>query len=190
VIDRKLALAESGAQPWLVKRGSSNNFGRYPDEVVEQARSLRAKSMTYTAVSEKMGVPLATIKAWCKGRSRKQPSTPGWTREVAIEAIRHFAVELDVKSDKRLPTIKTIRRLFGCWSAALKAAGMRGESPQQWTREAVLDAFRSAAERQGHWPSHKELRAPDSGLPGNTALKRLFGTTSLKRIQALAVGGS
>lgn len=49
----------------------SHKWCRWPDELVEKARALRAEGMTYSAISHAIGVPQRTINGWLIGQRRK-----------------------------------------------------------------------------------------------------------------------
>jgi hypothetical protein len=51
------------------------------------------------------------------------------------------------------------RVLFGRWSAALRAAGLRPRPWRRWTRKAVADEIRRAARRLGHAPATRQVPA-------------------------------
>jgi DNA-directed RNA polymerase specialized sigma24 family protein len=131
ILRRRLEASRSGA-PELRRRGAAaTTRGRvYPDEVVAEARQLRRSGLTYSEIAKRLGAGESTVGNWCSGRIRKAPTAnPGWTRELAIEAIRAVVAEdgkqptaSQMNLDPRLPDGKTFYRLFDSWSEALEAA--------------------------------------------------------------------
>jgi hypothetical protein len=49
----------------------SHKWCRWPDEVVDQARALRAEGMACEQISVQLGVPRRTVNGWLIGQRRK-----------------------------------------------------------------------------------------------------------------------
>lgn len=52
--------------------GEANPRARYLDEDVEYVRALRAAGLSWTQVSQKMGIPVRTCRDYVSGRIRAQ----------------------------------------------------------------------------------------------------------------------
>jgi len=81
-------------------------------------------------------VPRPTVEAWVRGEIRKLPTTPGWTRQMCIDGVQAVAAELGrtpgselVRTDDRLPSVKTWLRFFPTWNALVVAAGLQPNRP-------------------------------------------------------------
>ena len=49
----------------------SHHWHRWSDEVVAQARALRAEGLSCQAISHVIGVPRRTVSHWCSGARRR-----------------------------------------------------------------------------------------------------------------------
>lgn len=198
VLALRLDAAQRGAHPRVAPRGANHQDARYSDEVVAEARRIRdEEKATYKAIAERLGVAHEqTVRYWCQGSSRCVETRPGWTRDLVIEAILQFdreegrrPVETDMRSDPRLPSWTTIRRLFGSWAAALEAAGYPIKRRRQarlakWTRRELRTALKTFFAEHGRWPRFGDFREAN-GLPAPPTLERLCGTTSIPKIRQL-----
>jgi hypothetical protein len=87
-----------------------------------------------------------------------------------------------------------IVRLFGSFNNGLLAAGLptrdrRDGGGPRHSRESLDAAFLAFVGRHGRWPRQDEIRARN-GLCGYKALKRVYGTTSISKIQRIIGGGA
>lgn len=194
ILRLRLEAAEQGAVATVRARGSTTHTTRYPIETVNEARRLRQdEGQSFEAIARQLSVSPAIIQRWCRGEARRMES-PGWSRELIIEAFQAFAREEgrrptteDVKWDKRLPALNVLYRLFPNMADALRAAGLPTcDQRRRWDRDGVLDALLEFKDRTGRWPRHADIRDRPSGLPTYGSIERLFGTSSLVRLRKLA----
>lgn len=121
------------------------------------------------------GDPQAGSRPGTIGRPKR------WTRDRIIEALRQFERDngrRPAASDLRrpLPAEGIIRREFGTWSAAARAAGFdvadrRTGGGEPWTRETAIEKLQQVAAELGRPPRGDEA---GPGLPGKAAVLRLF----------------
>lgn len=119
---------------------------------------------------------------------------PRWTPATCVEALKAFHARHGRSPTMRefagaqrgtQPSPSTITRLFGCWSAALSAAGLdlhrTVSSNPQWTNEQIPPAIREAAvaDEPTSRPFQSGQRRPWIGT-----IERRFG--SWRVAQALA----
>ncbi len=133
-----------------------------------------------------------------KGRATPNAA---WTEPTAIAAVQAYHERTgrvpaiaDGGPKNGLPAQKVMERLFGSWSAGIKAAGLvprkRGERDARnardgrrhgvvgnWTRESISYELRTFYEREGRPPSSMDAtRNLDGRLPSIGTVKRHFGT--------------
>lgn len=203
VLRRRLEAARCGT-PVIKRRGRFHHATRYPSEVVEEARRLRRQGgHSYQQIARRVGASQGIVEYWLTQPFVRGGDTEGWSRELIIEAIRAFAREegrrpterdLRIRRDPRLPSHGTVERHFKNWGEALRLAGLdkreyqraRGSASGKWTVAYVFKAFRAFVDRHGHWPNTAEFRAKGNGLPSYAVIERLFNTTSIAKIRALA----
>ncbi len=122
VLALKADRVERGSYPENRRAGSACPATRYPLDVVERARALRAENVPYKDIVDRLGgsVHIRTVEKWCREGSRTLPSGGGWSRESIFDAFRAFVREEhrpptheDCERDPRLPVIKTLIRHVG-----------------------------------------------------------------------------
>lgn len=201
VLALRLEAVQKGARPNVGPRGTANLLAIYPDDVVAEARRLREETdLSYAKIAARLDLPCEeTVRDWCRGRSRCVETLPGWTPELTVAAIHHFhreegrrPTEKDMRSDPRLPSSGTIRRLYGSWGAALEAAGYKAARPSPgrlaaWTRRELRGGLDAFVAEHGRWPRFDEFRACN-GLPSPMVVERLCGTTSIPKIREALYG--
>ena len=74
------------------------------------------------------------------------------------------------------PSAGAIRRRFGSWNAAVRAAGLTPNTVEHWTRDTILDALRRLERELGRQPTYDDVRHPASGYPGGHIVSRRFGS--------------
>lgn len=192
----KLEAIRAGGAPIVRPRGAASPAARWPDEVVERVLALRMEALTYAAIAERTGVPQRTIEPWCR-REKRLPTMPGWTQGRVVEAIKGFQLEegrrpgaKDIEGDPRLPCMDTIRKLFGRWSLALKAADIVIEDfcainrERVWPEQRLATAIRDFLERHGRLPRDEDYHSAN-GLPSTSHLHRRYGTQRSEAILSL-----
>jgi hypothetical protein len=113
-----------------------------------------------------------------------------WSRSEAVDAIEHWSetegrTPRPIEWKKRAkpheperPTEVTIRRIFGSWESALRAAGL--SAPQRsWSRTEILDAVRDLVDETGKSPSRRSFEraaAASDSHPTILALEKAFGS--------------
>jgi DNA invertase Pin-like site-specific DNA recombinase len=60
----------SAARPGY-RRGQRHHRARYPDAVVEQARTLHDRGMSRAGIARHLGVPYHTLRDWLEYRTRR-----------------------------------------------------------------------------------------------------------------------
>ncbi len=86
------------------------------------------------------------------------------------------------------PSAATVRSHFGCFSAALDAAGVEPRSSRadvRWTDEAIIETLRDLAYQHGRPPRPDELENSADELPGIEVIELRFGSWH----EALAAAG-
>ena len=121
----------------------------------------------------------------------------GWNRDLVVLAMLVFKEEegrrpnlKDVRKDPRLPAQSTVTRLFGSWTAATEAAGMKvtkGGRPREWTNERIAAAIRAFERRFGRLPRSRDY-VLKNGLPSPSKLHAYFGTERAAAILAMVEG--
>jgi hypothetical protein len=109
-----------------------------------------------------------------------------WDGQQVIDAIQAWAREHDghpptredwVRATASHPNQTQVRRLFGTWKAATKAAGFSplNSRPMRWTDQAILDALRRWEQVRGSpLPSDWDNTAPDH--PTRGLVTKRFGS--------------
>jgi len=121
-------------------------------------------------------------------------SVPIWPKPRCEEAVRTWAAEHgrpptydDARFDRSLPHPSTIRASYGGWLALREAAGMPSTYETRkgtWPRQRALEALRGHVAEHGHLPALDDFCT--YGLPSRCTVKRLFGTSALARLMAIA----
>jgi len=189
---RALDAAKSGGAAYVAPRGVHHRCSRYTDEQVEQVRRLRAQGLTYTRIESLTGVPSGYGPALVKRTNRVAESSEGWTRQLAMEAIRRFhrkhdrAPRLrDAERNLTMPSPNTACRLFGSWTNAVRAAGIEpaygDRRIKPWTTAEMTLAFCAWRLRHGRWPNKNDMAA-DESLPSPATTRRHLGTQSPQKL--------
>jgi hypothetical protein len=118
-----------------------------------------------------------------------------WSRTTVLYALdlwhrRHLqtptAKEWNRAGDDH-PSLATVRRLFGSWNAAVRAAGLRPRRPgergpsrtaasERWPQAVVVDAIVRFEADHGRPPLLEEWRRAADGFPCVTTVQRRFGS--------------
>lgn len=87
----------------------------------------------------------------------------------------------DCRALQSLPSTATLRKEFGAFSAALRAAGMvppsLGLRRRRWTAVEAANVCYSFRLRNGRWPDAIDVEGRSEGLPGRSVMIRVFGST-------------
>lgn len=108
----------------------------------------------------------------------------------AIDALRHYLADhARLPSSKQvpdgLPTLWTIRQLFGSWNRYVTAAGFTARPYRVWAYTDTIAAIRHWAQsHDGAPPSRSQWTRPASTHPSQWQVRRLFGTWSAAIRQA------
>jgi len=189
---RAIAAAEGGAAPYVAPRGVHHPCARYTDEQVKRVRELHGQGRTYKEIEELTGVPAGYCPALVKRSSRPVASSAGWTRQLAMEAIRRFERRVgrvprmrDAVANLTMPCPTTAARLFGSWQEAVRAAGLEPAYGRRriepWTDGELIRAFCDWRLRHQRWPRREDMVA-DEDLPSPATTRRRFGTVSPERL--------
>lgn len=120
-----------------------------------------------------------------------------WTASQAIGAVQRFERRRgrtprtrDCRKVNQLPSLATIRKLFGSLDSALLDAGLAPHqgSSRRWSPIDAARVSRAFRLRNGRWPDRADFCSnPD--LPGEKVAKRCFGGTreGLVQVQAEAI---
>lgn len=200
VLRRRLEAVRAGATHHFVPRGSSSPVCQYGDADVTRAKQLREEGLTLKEVAEIVGCSESSVSAWCC-RRRRVCSTEGWTRELAIFAMKLFAEEegrrpkwTDFRGDQRLPSSFPLNRIFGKTNTlrkALEAAGFEIEAGPgvAYSDGEIKSAILGFIETKGRPPKWREWRAAN-GLPSPHVLYDRFGTAKVDVILNQLEGSS
>lgn len=189
---RAINAAKKGAAAYVAPRGVHHRNSRYTDEQVEQVRKLRARGLTYPRIEELTGVPSGYGPTLVNRASRLTESGEGWTRQLAIEAIRRFFERFgrvprlrDAEGNLTMPSPNTACRLFGSWMEAVRAAGLEpaygARRVKPWTTTEMILAFCNWRLRHGRWPNREDMEI-DPALPSPATTRRHFGTQSPQKL--------
>ena len=195
---RAINAARKGAAACVAPRGMHHRNARYTDEQVQRVRELRARGVTYSRIEKLTGVPAGYGPMLVRRASRIIDSSEGWTRQLVIDAIRRFHKRFgrapryrDAEGNLTMPSPNTVRRLFGSWKEAVRAAGIepayddRRTTP--WTPTEMILAFCSWRLHHGRWPGRDDMVA-DPTLPSPATTRRHFGTQSpIRLVRAVLV---
>jgi hypothetical protein len=92
-----------------------------------------------------------------------------WTEKQIVAALRRDARRRGrpprrtdwERAGERHPSSSSVYRIFGPWSNAIAAAGLEPEGADSWwTRDRIVRALQSDAQRRGRAPTAKEWAAP------------------------------
>lgn len=189
---RALDAANQGAAAYVAPRGVHHRNARYTDEQVERVRQLRTKGLTYSRIEKLTGVPAGYGPTLVSRASRITDSSEGWTRQLVIDAIRRFHKRFgrapryrDAESNLTMPSPNTVRRLFGSWRAAVRAAGIEpaygDRRIKPWTSTEMILTFCDWRLRHERWPSRNDM-VVDPTLPSPATTRRHFGTQSPQKL--------
>ncbi len=192
IAGRALAAAQRGASPRVAPRGMNHQCARYTDAQVAKVRALRAQGLTYPRIEQLTGVSAGYCPALVGRQSRVTPTTEGWTKEMAIDAIRRFHDRTgraprfrDADGNPTMPCPNTARRLFGTWRDAVRAAGLDpaygDRRVRPWSEAEMVTALCLWRLRRKRWPNRTDM-VNDPDLPSPATTRRHFGTQSPVRL--------
>lgn len=105
-----------------------------------------------------------------------------WDKQSVIEALRRKSMELgrtpsakDVGDDLTMPSSSCCAKLFGTWSAAIRAANLSAIRPYAYSRTDLIAYLRQKISELGRAPSQKDM-IEDSRMPSIGAYLRIFGS--------------
>ena len=121
-----------------------------------------------------------------------RPHRRPWTREAIVAALRTWAhahgrapYEPEWQQSRlEHPSAGTVKRAFGSWSDAVRAAGMAPALHAPWTQTEVLDGLR-AFERDHGRPPTCALWRREHRKPGASVIIRRHGSWSAALTAAL-----
>jgi DNA-directed RNA polymerase specialized sigma24 family protein len=191
---RAVRAAEKGAAAYVAPRGVHHRNARYTDDQVRQVRALRRKGLTYSRIERLTGVPAGYGPTLVSRASRITDSSEGWTRQLVIDAIRRFYKRFgrapryrDAEGNLTMPSPNTVRRLFGSWKEAVRAAGIEpaygDRRVKPWTSTEMILTFCNWRLHHKRWPNNEDM-ASDPTLPSPATTRRHFGTQSPTRLVA------
>ncbi len=114
-----------------------------------------------------------------------RPHRRAWTREAIIAALQgwtdaHGRAPHEAewrRSGLEHPPAGTVKRVFGSWSAGLRAAGLEPALHGPWTEAEVLDGLRAFARDHGRPPNSRDLSdTRGTPYPPATAVIRTIGS--------------
>lgn len=109
-----------------------------------------------------------------------------WTKESIFKSIRKFIERngefpstKDFHSENEIPSISTIRRVFGGVENALReyanTEGIKYTGRYEWNKESILTAIDEFVNKHKHLPNSKEA-VMKNGLPRISTINRHFGS--------------
>lgn len=189
---RVVNAAKKGAAAYVAPRGVHHRNARYTDEQVERVRQLRPKGLSYGRIEKLTGVPAGYGPTLVSRASRITDSSEGWTRQLVIDAILRFHKRFgrapryrDAEGNLTMPSPNTVRRLFGSWREAVRAAGIEpaygDRRIKPWTSTEMILAFCNWRLHHGRWPGRDDM-VLDPSLPSPATTRRHFETQSAQRL--------
>jgi hypothetical protein len=108
-----------------------------------------------------------------------------WTPERVLSALRAFADEHGrpptagdwSAPGPHYPSRLVVRKRFGCWNAALQAAGLT-PTLRAWTNDQITAALRAEAQRRGRRPRAIDWDRAEPDHPSRQLVRHRFGTWS------------
>ncbi|MBS1888289.1 MAG: sigma-70 family RNA polymerase sigma factor [Actinobacteria bacterium] len=198
VARRAVEAAELGAAPCVAPRGMNHRAARYTDRQVEEVRALRRQGHTFREIEARTGVPAGYGPTLARRECRVTHSSEGWTRQLVLDCLLRFQkkfgrapVYRDAEGNLAMPSPNTVKRLFGSWRDAVRAAGLdpaygdRRVTP--WTDGEMILAFCGWRLTHGRWPNREDMVA-DPALPSPATTRRRFGTQSPNRLMLRVLG--
>ncbi len=111
-------------------------------------------------------------------------------QRAAIDALRRYVADhgqlpISKQPPDELPTLWTIRQLFGSWNRYVTAAGFTARPYRAWNHADTIAAIqRWAQSHDGKPPSRAQWTRPSRIHPSERQVRRLFGTWSAAIRQA------
>jgi len=112
-----------------------------------------------------------------------------WTRERIIASMHEWEAEYGHQPSARnwlidnagtqYPSCTVVQKIFGSWSAGIKAAGftpLPSGTPQKWSDEEILEAIRDHARMHGEFPRLNEWKHRAEHRPTQACVAQRFGT--------------
>jgi Homing endonuclease associated repeat len=95
-----------------------------------------------------------------------RPHRRTWTRRAIVTALEAWdaehgrpPMETDwTRAGHEHPPASTVGNVFGCWSAALRAAGFEPRTREPWSEREILDGLRAFVRDHGRPPTSGDLR--------------------------------
>ncbi len=117
-----------------------------------------------------------------------------WSDTQMIGALQRFHDEhegppraRECRTMRGLPSVATLGKKFGSFSAALRAAGMlpptAGLRRKRWTAVEAAEACLSFRWRNGRWPDATDVKLSPGVLPGRGVMEKFFGGTHPGEVQ-------
>lgn len=175
-----------------INNAKYHSFAFTEEELVSMIRK-KSEELGKTPVITDMDVTIEPFRrafgSWNKALEAAgfQPVNPKTyrSREELISLLQTKAKELgktptmrEVKNDPSMPSSNTYCEVFGSWTNALNAAGLRIPKERQvlvgYTEEELLSVLRDKIEEIGYIPSSGKTK--ELGLPHSEAYRRVFGS--------------
>lgn len=181
--------------------------GRTLSERVATARSMHAGGADTEAIGAVLAVAPSTVESYLKARpcvvcgdpvikgsaycrtcGRNRASTPTrmrWTPRLVLAALRSYEKEFGKPPTVRAlspvrsgyPDASTVRRYFGTFGAALKAAGLKPHAWKGWwTREKIVEAMRQFQRENRYWPRPSDWAVASESSPTHRTVRIRFGS--------------
>lgn len=105
-----------------------------------------------------------------------------WTRESAVAAIKEWSrshggatPSARAHKDDGMPSYSVLKRMFGSWGAAMRAADL-GPRQQRWNAEEIVGALRAHIAEHGRPPTEDDWTPAPPGRPSPHTVRSRIGS--------------